>query len=285
MRSFSKNISNKLDPAIAKVLIDLAEITAKHALPFLVVGAVARDIVFGALYDIPTTRATLDVDLGLRINTWDDFECVVNDLVNLKSYQKDRKQIQRLNSSGIIIDIIPFGPLENPAGSISWPPSFDMVMKTAGFDEALRTAIDVRISNDPEVLVKVSMPAALAVMKLCAWKDDYPKRKKDALDLRYLLTKYISAGNDVRLYSSDEDLLAEHLDYDLASARLLGRDVQDICTPAMRSTMLGILAEELSNNSALRLLGDMMNYDEPSAESVFQLLKQFQRGIEENRNQ
>lgn len=285
--SYSKDISNKIDPAVARVLIDLAEVTTAHGIPFFVVGATARDIVFGAIHNVPTSRATLDVDLAIRINTWADFDNVVNDLVNLKSYKKDSNQIQRLNSSGTIVDLVPFGPLENPAGSIAWPPSFDIVMKTAGFDEALRNSIDVRISNDPEVIVKVSTPAALAVMKICAWKDNYPRRKKDATDLRYILTKYIDAGNEARLYSSDDDLLAENLDYDLVSARLLGRDAQEICTLATRNTVIGILNEELAKDSVLRLLSDMLSErlsDEQPAEFLFQLLKQFQIGFEEDRN-
>jgi predicted nucleotidyltransferase len=285
--TYSKDVSNKLDPAVAKVLIDLAEITSNHGIPFLVVGATARDIVFSSIHNIPTKRATLDIDLGIRIETWDQFDTVVNDLVGLRSYEKDTKKMQRLYFSGTIVDIVPFGPLENPAGSITWPPSSDVSMRTNGFEEALQTSIDVRVSSDPEIVVKVCTPAALAVMKLCAWKDAYPRRKKDAVDLRYLLTKYIDAGNEDRYYTSDDDLLAAGLDYDLVSARLLGRDARDICTEATRATVIRILNEELAAKSALRLLTDMVgdrSYDEQTPEFVFQSLKQFQIGLEEDRN-
>lgn len=267
--------------------MDLAEITSKHGIPFFVVGATARDIVFGAIHNVPTNRATLDIDLGIRIETWDQFDTVVNELVGLRSYEKDTKKMQRLYFSGTIVDIVPFGPLENPVGSIAWPPASDTLMRTDGFEEALQSSIAVRISVEPEVIVNVCTPAALAVMKLCSWKDAYPERKKDATDLRYILEKYIEAGNEDRLYTSDDDLLAAGLDYDLVSARLLGRDAREICTEKTRKTVIEILNEELTAKSALRLLADMVgdrSYDEQTPEFVFQSLKQFQIGLEEDRN-
>ena len=124
-------------------------------------------------------------------------------------------------------------------------------------------------------------------MQLCSWKDAYPKRERDAVDLRYILAKYIDAGNEDRLYTSDDDLLAAGLGHDLAGARLLGRDAGDICTAATRVTVINILSEELAANSALRLLTDMMSsrsYDEQTPEIVFQSLKQFLLGLEEVQN-
>ncbi|MCX6138069.1 MAG: nucleotidyl transferase AbiEii/AbiGii toxin family protein [Ignavibacteriales bacterium] len=285
--TYLKDISNRVEPAVVKVLTDLAEITSRHRISFLVVGATARDIVFSAIHNIPTRRASLDIDLGIRIETWEQFETVVNDLVDLKSYDKDSKKKQRLYVSGTIVDIVPFGPLENPVGIIAWPPTSDVLMRTDGFEEALQSSIAVRVSVEPEVVVKVCTPAALAVMKLCSWKDAYPERKKDAVDLRYILTKYIDAGNEDRFYTSDDDLFAAKLDYDLVSARLLGRDAGDICTETTLVRIINILNEELARESALRLLADMVgdrSYDEQMPEFVFQSLKQFKTGIEEDRN-
>lgn len=280
--NISKNISNKLDKNIVEVLLDLTEVTASSGIAFLVVGAVARDIMFSALYDIPTTRASLDVDLGVRINTWTDFERIIEQLVAKKSYVRDAKQAQRLKRGEILIDIVPFGNIERPAGSIAWPPDYDIVMKTVGFQEAFIHAVDVKISTDPDVTVKVSTPPALAIMKLNSWKDNYPSRTKDAIDLLYLLKTYIRAGNESRLFSSDADLVAEQLEPDQESARLLGRDAQMLCTAETKRLMAGILEEELAEGSSLRLLSDMMSVslrDDSTAEKIFQLLKQFNTGL------
>lgn len=284
--NISKDISNKLDPSIVGVLIDVAEVATSLGIPFFVVGATARDIFFQHLYGVPTTRATMDIDVAIRVNSWSEFWSIIGKLIEAKSYQRDRRKAHRIYHAGTIIDIVPFGPIEHPTGSIAWPPDFASVMKTIGFEEALQCAIDVKISSDPDVVVKVSTPPALAIMKLQAWKDDYPNRPKDAIDVSYLLKTYIRAGNDARLFTSDEDLLTEGLDSDQESARLLGRDARLLCTEETRTIIAGILAEELAEGSPLNLLSDMMSggfRDDYSADRTFQLLVQFNKGLMEEK--
>ena len=48
---------------------------------------------------------------------------------------------------GLLIDLVPFGGLEEVRGQISWPPDFSIVMSTVGFREAYDNSIEVRIAN------------------------------------------------------------------------------------------------------------------------------------------
>ncbi len=71
------DISEKIEPTIATVLIDLAELANNSGIQFLVVGAMARDMILGYGFGIEVGRATRDIDFGIRVANWDDFERLV----------------------------------------------------------------------------------------------------------------------------------------------------------------------------------------------------------------
>lgn len=286
MMNISKDISNKLEPNIVEVLFDIEAVCKRHSIPFLVVGATARDIIFNALYNIRTSRASLDIDFGIRVQRWNDFELVITDLVNTGKYHKDHDQFQRLRSPSAIVDIVPFGDIEISKGFIEWPPTNDMIMSTIGFMEALEHSIDVIVSTTPEVSVKVSSISGLAILKLIAWNDKYPERKKDAVDFLFLLNNYINAGNEMRIYESDSDLSVAQLDYDLAGARLLGRDAGKICSVEALKAVNQIMEKEFKDDSQFRLVGDMSGnrvYNNMLPSKILDFLKQFHIGLNEVR--
>ena len=284
MNASLRNISHKLPAASVEVLCDVTLHARTLGIPFFVLGATARDIIFGALYDIPTPRATLDIDLALRVGSWEQYGQLRTSMLGTDRYVQDRRQHQRMHhTNGAILDLVPFGPLETPAGKIAWPPDQDIVMRTAGFEEALLSAIDVIIVPDPEHTVKVCTPAALAAMKLIAWHENYPARRKDAEDLLFIITEYIHAGNEERLYRSDADLFTEvNFAFDEASPRLLGRDIRRIVTLETLSALLKILDAETADDSQFRLLSDMTRAglrEESSQERILQLLGQLKAGL------
>jgi predicted nucleotidyltransferase len=287
MMNILKDISNKLEPNIVEVLCDIDTVCKSHSIPFLVVGATARDIIFNALFNIKTSRASLDIDFGIRVQSWNDFETVITDLIRTGKYQRDANQLQRLRTSNTIVDIVPFGDIEIPKGAITWPSKNDIIMSTVGFNDALEHSIDVLVSNSPEIIIKVSSIPGLAIMKVIAWNDKYPNRKKDAVDFLFMLTNYINAGNEMRLYDSDGDLSTAQLDYDLASARILGRDSGKICSEEAFRLVNGILEREFEIDSQFKLVGDMTGdrmYDDTLPSKILDLLKQFHLGLNEKRN-
>ncbi len=287
MISTSKDISNKLAKPIVDALIDITIVAGNLNLPFFLVGASARDIVFSEIFEVRTNRATLDIDLGIRVDSWDDYGRLLAKLIENGKFFKTDKQVQRLKSKGdILVDVIPFGNLEHPAGTISWPPHNDIIMKTIGFEEGFRNSTRVTIAHEPDVFLSVCTPASLAVMKLFAWQDRHLVNGKDGIDLLFLLRKYINAGNENRLYTEDHDLHeVEQFDFETASARLLGRDVRKISSPETLDAIMDILETETSEDSDLRLLADMIgkeSHDERAGEMGLALLRQFKRGIQED---
>jgi predicted nucleotidyltransferase len=284
MTASSNNISHSIPPESAEVLRDVAHHAAALAIPFFVLGATARDIIFGVLYDIPTPRATLDIDLALRVRDWDQYVRLRAHMLAAGDYTEDRHQHQRLlHGNGALIDLVPFGPVESPAGVISWPPEQDVVMQTAGFEEALASAVEVIVSEEPACTIRVCTPAALAAMKLIAWHEKYPARKKDAQDLLFLMKQYVHAGNERRLYAEEKDLFAAmNFSFEDASPRLLGRDIRSIVTVGTRSVLLTILATETAEESQFRLLSDMTTAglrDDTSMAAVLGMLRQLRMGL------
>jgi len=278
------DISSKLDHTEVEVLVEIALLMRNLHLSFFVIGATARDIVFEAIFDLPIKRATLDMDFGIRVRSWTEYNHLRDEMLRLGHFENDKKKVERMHHiSGKLVDLVPFGPVEEPSGMILWPPDKDIVMRTVGFEEALQSSIDVTVSHDPETVVKVCTPAALAVMKIISWRENYPARKKDAEDLFVLLKDYIKLGNEMRLYEADLDLHEDkEFDFDTVGARLLGRDITKLASPETLGIIKNIMDQETADESNLNLISDMISgimRDDQSANTRLKLLKQLNKGL------
>jgi predicted nucleotidyltransferase len=131
-----KDISTKIDPAIIEVLFDIKGVTDRLAIPFFLVGASARDSFFTLLFDVPTIRATFDIDLALKVDSWDQVALLAEGLTTTSRFEPVNKIKSCFrHSNGRLIDIVPFGLLESPSGKIRWPLG-NAIMTTIGFEEA-----------------------------------------------------------------------------------------------------------------------------------------------------
>ena len=148
-------------------------------------------------------RATRDIDFGIAVESWAQFELLKERLLATNDFSASRAQ-QRLtfadSNEGISIpvDLIPFRGVASADGTIAWPPSRDIVMNVAGFEEALTSSVLIEIEAD--LRVHVASVAGLTLLKLAAWVDRGRESNKDAADLYRLLTTYADAGNTDRLY-------------------------------------------------------------------------------------
>jgi predicted nucleotidyltransferase len=89
------DLSGKID----RLLVDLFENIAKAAenisAPFFVVGATARDIILKYGYGIETIRATNDIDIGVEVSDWDQYNNLRKGLVATGKFETSNK-LQRL---------------------------------------------------------------------------------------------------------------------------------------------------------------------------------------------
>jgi len=246
---------------------------------FFIVGAMARELVFVHGFKIHQGQGTKDLDFGIRVADWQEFDRIRGELIQNAGFSAIEGRPHRLESGrGMVIDLLPFGAVEHRDRTIAWPPDENEVMSMRGFAEAADFGIHVDLPRG--LSVEVASPAGLALLKLVAWSDrrnEVPGR--DAYDLTIVLRRYVDAGNDHRLYQEAGDLLDEpNFDYEVAGSVLLGRDLAGMLSDSERRVIGGILQPEIDPDGPLRLAGDL----DCDVEHALRLLQGLARGLGEH---
>ena len=284
MTSILFNLSGKIEIPIVEALYILKGIADFLGIPFFVVGAFARDLILKHGYGIEPRRKTGDIDLGVEVANWEQFEKLKESLIETGQFSLTSEK-HRLRCETILIDILPFGPITDKDKKISWPPEHEIIMSMVGFEEAYEYSITFRLSSDPELDIKLASLPGLAIMKLISWNEKYPNRKRDAEDLLFIMNKYEEAGNTERLYEEDLPLLQEeNFDTKLAGTRLLGRDMARISDPKTFLIVKEILDDETREMSQYKLISDMMReagVTEPKFDEILLQLEKLKQGIVE----
>lgn len=269
------DLSERLQP-YEDLFREIISTTLRLEIPFFVVGAFARDLILNVVYGIEVKRLTTDIDCGIKVKSWNQFERLKAALSDNGHFKPDSKQQQRLKyDDRVQIDIVPFGAIEKD-GVIVWPDE-ETVMTALGFDEAFRDLITVRLAEDVEINIS-SLPG-LALMKLIAWNDRRFQYRKDAEDLGLLMRTYLDAGNGDRLFTEHADLLVDDFDYELASARVLGRDVAALLTERSIGQVLGILDEQSGEKNQYPLAAAMRGNFYGEFEKSLAMLQAFRQGV------
>jgi predicted nucleotidyltransferase len=258
MRDILFNLSGKIDQQTVAALLAIKKEADTLNISFFIVGACARDILLQHCYGINPRRMTTDIDLGINIADWGQFDKLIGSLIATGKFSPTRER-QRYIFDSIFIDIVPFGAIAGEQSRIGWPPEHEIFMSIVGFKEAFENSIVVRLNSDPELNVKVSTLPGLAMMKLISWKEKYPERAKDAEDLLLIMQEYENAGNFDRFYEKEIDLLQqEGFDNQLAGIRLLGRDMATIADKDTAREIRSILDAETDKQSHPKLIIDMI---------------------------
>lgn len=252
------DISGKIDNYRLEIISFINEVSISLDIPFFIVGATARDIILEYIFDIKIYRATNDIDFAIRVENWDKFNLLTSTLLSNKKFSNDERIEHRLLYDKIYpIDVIPFGKIASINGTFRWPKD-KKEFTVLGFDEAFKNSYEVKIRNNPELIVRFATAESLCVLKLISWSERYPDRSRDAIDLVSLIESYFDAGNFDRLYDEEFDLIDENFDYIFTGARLLGRDIAKNFQKGTLKYLMKILNEEIADNDRYRLVEDMM---------------------------
>src|SRR5580658_9120585 len=278
----STPLNSAVDLSVVRVLRVLDPIARSSKCEYFLAGATARDLILVNVHGLRPGRATRDIDFGIAVESWAQFELLKERLLATNDFSASRAQ-QRLTFAdpnegiSIPVDLIPFRGVASANGTIAWPPSRDIVMNVAGFEEALTSSVLIEI--EAGLTVHVASVTGLTLLKLAAWVDRGRESNKDAADLYRLLTTYADAGNTDRIYDQELDLL-ESVDFDmrLAGAELLGRDVASICDTQILNQVQSVL--ELESNRE-RLVIDMVRTSTYAEATSFveRTLSCFYRGL------
>lgn len=281
MKSILIDLSGKISETSVSILREIQEVSTRMNIPFFVVGATARDIILEHQFDIKPKRATIDIDIGVLIAGWDQFETLKDELIRSARFSPSKQKQRLIYNDNFPLDIIPFGAIEDENGSISWPPDHEIRMNIAGFQECFQHAVSVKLSSNPELIVKMVSLAGLALLKLISWDDNPERRRKDAPDLLLIMRHYLDAGNLDRLFDEGSDIIeADSYDYDLASARFLGRDIANISSPATKAKLIEILEREANSKHGHKIALNVIQSDCYRSESYKRVVEHFNALLE-----
>ncbi len=139
------------------------------------------------VFDISITRATVDVDFAIAIDSWERFRQLRTALIASGEFREGKLEHRPYLRSAeeIPVDIIPFGGVAE-GDVIHWPPARETAMIVAGFNDAIRTAVHLEVNDN--LTIPVASLAGIAILKLFAWSDRHTS-DKDVLDLyRVIIT-------------------------------------------------------------------------------------------------
>ncbi|MBU2320692.1 MAG: nucleotidyl transferase AbiEii/AbiGii toxin family protein [Gammaproteobacteria bacterium] len=270
-------LKHPLNPAFEPVLNIIIDVTTQLDIPYFIAGATARDLLLFHVFGRDPGRKTHDIDTAILVSGWDSFASVKSAL--LDSGLSETKLPHRLmhESSGLPIDIIPFGAIADKIGEIQWPPEHAVTMSVTGFQEALDHAVLVDIGQG--VSVRVASLAGLVLLKLMAWQERRLETNKDVTDFLTILTEYPNVEFD-RLY--DDFIPAEKLNYDIErqGAFLLGYDLNMLLShPNTNSKTLSQLVELQTSQGELFITSLLKIRTGLRAENIEQRLADFWDGM------
>lgn len=276
------DLSNRPELEYLGELIGAIQSAAPEA-KWLLVGAMARDLLIQYGHGIQVPRATEDVDLGVAVEDWNHFEDIRQQLLDSRFFVEVPNVSHQVKyQTQVRVDLVPFGGVERTDGTIAWPSNGNPEMSVSGFTEALRKAENIRLPGEHEVAV-VSLPM-LIFLKLIASSERHDRRPGvDLSDAVFVLANYLDCGNRDRLFNVETDLLEDpDFDYELAGAMLAGRDLGRILTASDSSeysaiaTLQAIIQPQISTDSPGPLLQQLPAHE---LEQSARLLASFLRGL------
>lgn len=253
----STDLSGKTKEENLDALSIINDVSSEFGIPFFIIGATARDIILHG-HGIATTRATVDVDLGVMVSNWEEYQKLKGGLIKTGVFIETHEYHRLIFNSVTPIDMIPFGPISESNDSISWPPDNEPTLSIIGFKEVYDNSQFATLRSKPMLKVRIAGLAGLAILKLISWDERYPERRKDAQDLLLMMREYLDAGNVDRSMNEELGQTDEDFDFYHASARLLGQDMASICNPDTLRVVRNIIMKETDESGSIHLLSDMM---------------------------
>ena len=250
------DLKRPLDLRLDRLLRDLDDLFRSRGIDYLLTGGMAREILLYYCHGCATGRATKDVDFGVTLSSWEDYEALRSALVGTGTFRPDPKETQRMihrdPGTGLEtkVDLVPFGAIAGPDGALAWPPDGSHLMRVLGYPQALASAIHLRL--DETKWVPLASGPGLACMKLVAWMDRGEARLgRDAVDFMELLHQYSHVLTDLELYDNHPEAM-DRYDFkaEPAAAFILGKQVASLADDQLRK----VISEALEPPSKQKML-------------------------------
>lgn len=105
------DLSGKIDRIRLHAIEKISNVADSLSVPFFIIGAAARDLILMNGYNIPTIRATLDIDFAVRVPNWDQYLKLKQCLIKTGEFTETKDVHRLMYHSNLRIDLIPFGPI------------------------------------------------------------------------------------------------------------------------------------------------------------------------------
>ncbi len=229
---------------------------------FFLLGAFARDIWTTHLHKIRVTRTTNDIDLAILVSNNEEYDNLINYLVEKENFTTTKNKFCLLFKQRIQVDIIPFGEIENTENYDAWNRINNFrTISTLGLQEAYQNSLVISTENNLEF--KATSLEAIVVLKLISWNDRPEHRAKDATDLAFILENYFDIQDNV-IFDEHFDLIDENFDKQVCSARVLGRLITPIFAEneILKTHIIQILTIQIMNKISNLATAMMKNSEE-----------------------
>lgn len=278
----SLNLSGKIDGQSIAIYSAIDQTAKELNIPYVVVGASARDLVLHYGYGARIQRATADIDFGIQLPDWGTFQALHDKLI--KAGFRETRTRHRLIFERTVVDLVPFGQIQDDEAKIAWPPEGETVMNVMGFQEAMENSDIVILQDDPEVKIPVVMPPGLSLLKIISWSDrDADLKDKDAGDLLYVLKSYQTIPEiQESIYDYPEKMEEFDWNIDLGSAFKLGIDTAEITSGQTSDYLKRIENNQIDGRPVDLLIEDMCDNIEDEFEINQNLLKAYFSGLNLN---
>ncbi|MGB3730950.1 hypothetical protein [Microbacterium sp.] len=241
----------------------------------LLVGAICRNMLhtaYGYEFAVADTR---DIDLGLILEDWGEYRRVVD------VYPAVGDTGIRFLIAGLVVDVLPFGGVENPLGSAT-PEGRNQPLDVSGFENVYEHAALVRLPGTDNQ-IRIPQPAGYAALKMFAWLDRSAYGEyKDARDLALAMYWYLESEDVAdRLYGGDEGvrlLEAAEWDRDVAAVKMLSGEIRSqlgeiapVLGERWRRADTALIARSLSLPPGINWTTDRARRSRLAAELAFEL--------------
>ena len=215
---------------------DLYEAAGSLGLAPCLIGAGAIQLRGDGRWRIRLDRRTKDWDFAVRVDSWREFDALVRRLLSGRFTPTDVPH-RFLHEEGVLLDVLPYGGIEDPPGKLTWPQ--DVTMTTTGMSalddhhhQLQLTTMELRTATVP----------AIVGLKLLAYLDRSPGEVRDIQDVHHLLVKAEDVAPDSRIETECiRRLQSEDLSYGEVGSYLLGRDVGATFQTTALEPMLALL--------------------------------------------
>ncbi len=238
------------DPITLEGIRKFNDIAIELGIPFILVGAAARDFLLEHEHGIKTGRLTKDIDIAVFLNNWDEYQVLQDRLLATGDFSKTRFHNKLKFQNILEIDFIPFGKVEDANGKVALPPDSSFIMDISGFSDVFEASSIVKLDDNLEISI-INLQG-LAILKVFAWNDRKSESNKDATDLRVIIETYLDAGNVTRVYEEFPEIVTDNFEYIKAGTWLLGKDIQSMVSAKTKDKLLNILSEKTKDGESIK---------------------------------